>query len=406
VPRLHEPVDLEIDDTGEVQVVSRSAQRRLASAAGGYRILPSTGDLLLLQRQEDELRPPRPSGVSLCGEIAGAGSLANVLNFVHFCQFEGTLAVLSGSVRKQLTFRRGQLLAAGSSLPEERLGALLVRFGKLDPAELDRAQEDVTLERRLGTILVDRGLVSAGELYDMSKRQAEEVFFSTLLIARGSFYFVQGIEEDKLPVRLHLDTQSLLIEGLARIDEMGFFRSLIPSSAVILSRRRPTLPGGPISEPQGDARALWLALDVPRTLADAARLTGLGEFAATKAAFALAQTGYLEVREPSEPVVTAEMPQAGLAEAVLEAIDAANAGLARLLGGDGRRALRQAAQAFVDGHTRFHDLFRRVVLAEDGTLSRRQILLNLDGLPDADRLIMVRRGLADLVHFVEFMAAQ
>ncbi|HKA88765.1 MAG TPA: DUF4388 domain-containing protein [Haliangiales bacterium] len=406
MPRPGDPVDLEIDDSGEVQVVSRAAQRRLASAAGGYRLLPSTGDLLLFQRQDDEVRPSRPSGVSLCGEIAGAGTLANVLNFIHFCQFEGTLAVLSGPLRKQLTFRRGQLLSAGSSLPEERVGALLVRFGKIDPVKLDEAQEEVTLERRLGTILVERGLVSAGDLYDVSKRQAEEVFFSTLLIARGSFYFVQGIEEDKLPVRLHLDTQSLLIEGLARIDEMSFFRSLIPSSAVILSRRRPTMPGLPTSEPQGEARLLWQVLDVPRTLADAARLTNLGEFAATKAAFALAQMGYLEVREPSEPVVTADVPQTGLGEALLEAIDAANAALARLLGGGEGRALRQAAQAFVDGHTRFHDLFRGVALAEDGTLSRRQVLLNVDGLPDAERLGMVRRGLADLVHFVEFMANQ
>ncbi len=406
MPRPYEPVDLEIDDSGEVQVVSRAAQRRLSAAAGGYRLLPSSGDLLLFQRQDDDTRPSRPSGVTLCGEVSGAGALANVLNFIHFCQFEGTLAVLSGPVRKQLTFRRGQLLAAGSNLKEERVGALLVRFGKIDQANLESAQEQVTIERRLGTILVERGLVSAGDLYDVSKRQAEEVFFSTLLISRGSFYFVQGIEEDKLPVRLHLDTQSLLIEGLARIDEMSFFRSLIPSSAVIVSRRRPTMPGGPISEPQGDARVLWLALDVPRTLADAARLTNLGEFAATKAAFALAQMGYLEVREPTEPVLTADIPEAGLAEAVIEAIDAANAALAKLVGGSEGRALRQAAQAFIDGHTRFHDLFRGVVLAEDGTLSRRQVLLNLDGLSDAERLGMVRRGLADLVHFVEFMANQ
>jgi hypothetical protein len=406
VPRPYEPVDIEIDDSGEVQVVSRSAEKRLSTAAGSYRLLPSVGDLLLLQRQDDDVRPSRPSGVSLCGEISGTGALANVLNFIYFCQFEGTLIILSGPVRKQLSFRRGQLLCAGSNVVEERIGSFLMRAGKIERADLDAAHRDATLERRLGTILVERGLVSAADLYDMSKHQAEEIFFSVLLLSKGAFYFVASIEEEKLPVRLHLDTQALLINGVARIDEMSFFRTTIPSSAVILARRRPTVPGIPIAEPQGDARLLWQALDTPRPLIEAARLARLSEFAATKAAFTLAQTGYLEVREPLEPILTLEIPEEGIGEAVIETIDAANAALTRLLAGADGRRLRQAAQAFLDGNARFRELFRGVMLGDDGTLPRHQVLGNLDGLPDAQRLGLARRGLADLVHFVEFTATQ
>src|SRR5262249_51234789 len=145
----------------------------------------------------------------------------------------------------QLAFRRGQLLTASSSVPEERLGAMLVRAGKVSEEQVQDAQRDVTPQRRLGLVLVERDHVTAADLYEVCKRQAEEIFYSVLLLARGPFYFIAALEEDGVAVRLHLDTQALLIEGLARIDEMEFFRQVVPSATVILTRRRPSTPNEP-----------------------------------------------------------------------------------------------------------------------------------------------------------------
>src|SRR5436190_1435205 len=124
-PADEHDLTIDIDEHGQLHIGSRAVTRRLAAASGRWRMVPSTGDLLILQRAAEGSRADAelsadPGAVALCGEIDGPGALPTVLNFVHFSQWDGTLAVLRGMVRKQLFFQRGQLLAASSNLPEDR----------------------------------------------------------------------------------------------------------------------------------------------------------------------------------------------------------------------------------------------------------------------------------------------
>src|SRR5207249_4658923 len=155
---------------------------------------------------------------ALAGEIGGPGALVDVLNFIHFNQWDGGLWIVSQAVRKALFFEKGQLLSAQSSLVEDRLGNILVRLGKLSSEQLRECSREVTQERRLGTILVERGRVTTHDLYQAVQRQIEEIFHSALLLRLGAFYFTKTLDEAP-PSRLHLDTQSLLLESLRRIDE-------------------------------------------------------------------------------------------------------------------------------------------------------------------------------------------
>jgi hypothetical protein len=402
-----EPQELTVDieNTGDIRVSSRAVTRRLAAAAGRWRLLPSIGDLLVWQRVDEDQRKNAPA-VALSGEVDGPGALANVFNFVHFSQWDGTLALVSGATRKTLYFKRGQVLAATSNLPEERIGALLVRFGMVKEDQLAAAVREVTPQRRLGTVLVEKNLMSQADLYNGVRRQAEEIFFSALLVLRGTFYFVKQLDEAALPTRLFLDTQSLLLEGLRRIDEMSYFRAKIPSSDVILARRQPA----PDADPNGEALKVWRNVDDVRTLAEIARVTHLGEFAATKAAFELIQTGYVEVRQMDlRHRSFRHIPEGALtAAAVQTVIEAYNVALAKLyaaLSAKGKAgSLRQGVRAFLSGSVRFAELFRDVQLGEDGTLPKRQILANIDGIADTERLDQLQRGLNELLFFVIFVA--
>src|SRR5688572_25482126 len=153
----------------------------------------------------------------------------------------------------------------------------------------------VTAQRRLGTVLIEHGVMTAHDLYEGVRRQCEEIFFSSLLLRRGLFYFIKGSDDSKGAARLHLDTQTLLLEGLRRIDEMSFFRAQLPSPQVLLARREPP-PAADL--PDGAAATVYKDLDEPRSLAQVARRTRLGEFQATKGAFELVQTGFIEARVP------------------------------------------------------------------------------------------------------------
>jgi hypothetical protein len=394
---------IEIDTSGRVHAPQPVAAR-LAQVAGRWRLAPSLADLLVLERDQKN-EGERKSGVMMCGAIDLVGGLANVFTFVHFSQLDGVLDVLSGRLRRTLHFRKGQLLAATSNLPEDRLGALLVRFGLITEEQLVAAAREITPTRRLGNVLVEKGLMTSHDLYEGVKRQAEEVFYSVLLIKQGVFYLHRASEEGGPPARLHLDTQSLLLEGLRRMDEMSHFRGKIPSPEVVMARRIPA----PAAQPEGNASAVYQLIDGLRTIAEVARMTRLGEFATTKAAFELLATGFVEVREAADlhrqaPIPDESLP-ANAAAGILRAYNDALAKLYPTMAAKGKTAsLRQGVAAFLAGSARFANLFKDVHVGEDGTLAEERVLSNVKGLPPAERLELLQRGLNELLFFVLFVA--
>jgi hypothetical protein len=391
---------LEIDEAGEVKAVSRSVLRRLAAAAGRYRLLPTIGGVMCWQRLDDAGKPQTP--VLLAGEIDGPGAVANVLGFIHYCQWDGTLTLLDGATRKALYFRGGAVMSAASNLPEDRIGAILVRFGLVSEDVLAAAVREVTPQRRLGTILVEKGLVGANDLYEIVKRQVEEIAYSTLLVVRGSYLFTKHGDEPPA-TRLHLDTQSLLLEGMRRIDEMSWFRAKIPAGDCVLARRHAQAP----TPPSGTAAVVWELVDGRRTVLEIAQRTRLGEFATTKAAFELVQTGLIDVLGRAE-AAPARQPAEPQHDAVRQLVDAYNTAFTRLYGivsAKGKGAgFRQGVRAFLGGSARFTELFRDVVFGEDGSLPRMQLLANVDGMSDTARFDLLSRALHELLFFELFVA--
>jgi hypothetical protein len=393
---------LDIDASGSARV--SAGGQELRSLAGKWRALPRVGALLVLHRTDD--RPSPGKGIALCGEIDTPGAMTNVLNFIHLSQWDGTLTVVNGKEKKVLYYGRGQLLSATSNVPEERLGALLVRFGMVEQEDLIASVRQVTATRRLGTVLIEHGLMSAHDLYEGVRRQCEEIFFSTLLLRQGAFYFVKEVDADKVATRLHLDTQTLLLEGLRRIDEMSFFRAQLPSPQVILARREPPPQ---VEFPDGAAGTVYGDLVEPRSLAQVARRTRLGEFQATKGAFELLQTGFIEARVPESlerpRPVPGEMLPMGSDTLIIEAYNGAFRSLRASLGAKGQGPqFDDAATDYLSQADRFAEMFRDLKPLPDGTIDSPSLLSNIAGLPDVERLDLLQRGLSDLLFFLLFIA--
>jgi hypothetical protein len=398
----HDPT-IDIGKDGDLQGFSRATRRRLAASAGRYRLLPSPTGLLIFERVDAGAHAGKPSpAVALAGEIGGPGGLSDVLNFIHFNQWDGALWIVSEDLRKALFFQKGQLLSAQSSLNEDRLGHMLVRLGQVTPEDLLVCSREVTTERRLGTVLVERGLVTTHDLYEGVRRQIEEIFHSVLLLKQGAFYFNKSLD-DVMPSRLHLDTQSLLLESLRRIDEMAYFRSKLDSPDVVLGRK-------PVQTPPslaGSALAVFRLVDDRRSLREIARESRLGEFETTKAAFELLQRGLIGVR--SATAVAREKPTTVLPTTSPGAlIDAYNGGLARLqtlLANKRKPAmLGEGVTAFVSGSVRFADLMGGIAVGADGKLPRQHLLDNLANVKDDDGIARLREALNELLMFVLFLA--
>lgn len=83
------------------------------------------------------------------------------------------IEVSQGPARRLLFADAGQLTGAGSNLPEDRLGQLLVAEGRLDPALLDPLEQAARADRRLfGNQLLQDGLLRPDELAAALERQA------------------------------------------------------------------------------------------------------------------------------------------------------------------------------------------------------------------------------------------
>ncbi len=402
-----------IDDAGRI-TVGVGAAKRLAPHQGRFRVVPTTGELILFQRvaqqQNDStsvVQAVAPGRVALAGEIDGVGGLVDVINFIHGNNWSGQLAVVDNAVRKTIYFRRGDICTAASNVAEDRLGAILYRYGMISEEALAEAVKATNTSTKLGQVLVERGALTAHDLYTYVRKQVEEIFFSVLMLMRGNFYFYRTGDDDGPASQLQISTKTLLFDGVRRIDELSYFREKLPASDVVLVRRepQPTERLGP-----RDQRVLDL-VDGVRDLQRISRATHLGEFDTTKILYQLIQSKYVERREEKNTIkMSMGRPGDSIDDMYGRIIDTFNFVYAKIhaavsLKGK-EQALSQGLESFFGSVAEFAPLFVGVSLQDDGTLPREQVRANLQMAPTDNKLDYLHRGLNELLFFELFTAGE
>jgi hypothetical protein len=401
-----------VDAEGHL-LAEAGAQRRLSANPGRFRVVPTTGELVILQRIQatgSSGSGAESSGlitgrVALAGEIDAVGGLIDIIHFIYNNTWSGQLAVVEGAVRKALHFRRGDVRTAASNVPEDRLGAILYRYGVVSEEKLAEALR-TRGAAKLGQTLVSEGALSAHDLYTYVRRQVEEIFYSLLVFRKGSFYFYRADEDVGPASQLLLSTKQLLFEGVRRIDELSYFREKLPSPDVVLVRSdsRPTDRLSPREQ-----RVLSL-VDGTRDLGAIARVSHLGEFETTKTLYQLLQAGFVQVRKATldmNAVGNAGRPLSDIAARVVETFNTVYAKIHAAVAARGKHAaLERGLESFFGSVAEFAPLFVAVSILPDGTLPRDQVLANLEFAPADDKLDYLHRGLNELLFFELFTAGE
>jgi hypothetical protein len=401
-----------IDPDGRV-VIGASAARRLAAHPGRFRVVPTTGELVLLQRVETRtgdssvVQNVPPGRVALAGEIDVGGGLVDVINFIHGNQWSGQLAVVDGATRKTIYFRRGDIRTAASNVPEDRLGAILYRYGVVSEEQLLEAVKATDASTKLGQVLVERGHLTPHDLYTYVRKQIEEIFFTVLVISRGNFYFYRTGDDDGPASQLQISTKTLLFEGVRRIDELSYFREKLPSSEVVLVPRHPQ----PDEKLGPREQRLLDLVDGARTIEIISRITHLGEFETTKIFYQLLQSGYVQRKEARPSIkMAAVKPGDTLDDMYGRIIDTFNAVYAKIYAAVAAKGKEQGLltglESFFGSVAEFAPLFVAVSLGADGTLPREQIRANLAIAPTDNKLDYLHRGLNELLFFELFTAGE
>lgn len=397
-----------IDAEGRL-TLDPEAQRRLAGRPGRFRVVPTTGEIVILQRVADARNDNSVSmvaagRVTLAGEIDAVGGLIDVINFILGNSWSGQLSIVDGLARKTIHFARGDVRSASSNVPEDRLGAILYRFGVVNDDQLQTALRASGGSARLGQVLVQRGLLNAHDLYTYVRKQVEEIFFSLLTLRAGSFYFYRTDEGHGPVSQLSLPTKQLLFDGVRRIDELSYFRAKLPTTDLVLQRRHPA----PTNKLEHREERLLQLVDGVRDIDAIARLSHLGEFETTKILYQLLTTGFVEPRKKG--AVTVETGRAGDSiEDIFSAIvNTFNGVYAKIYAAVQQRGteskLLSGLDSFFGSVAEFAPLFVGLAIASDGTLSREQLLANLSMAPTDDKVDYLHRGLNELLFFELFTA--
>lgn len=383
-----EDADFVVGEDGSVALGRSEVASVLKRKVGVYQLLPSPPDMLLLRR----VQAHNTTQVVLSGTIVDRSTLLEIVQFIANSGWVGELIVLNGEVRRTILLESGMVVLATSNSPHERLGEVLYRHGALSRAQLDEAMSLISATRRLGDIVVQKGWIKPNDLYAMLQNQVREIVFNALALQSGMFFFARGIDAASVPVRVTLSCNALLMEAVQRIDEWTYFRERIPDATVVA-----TAVLGKTADGDPAAEKVLAALDGQRTLEEVARITGLGEFEATKALFALLQSGAAQLKKAATP--RAQLQEQiesfnGVLRDIHRTVDAAG------VGDDARTTISM----FLQGGGAFDVLFANAGPKEDGTFDTDTLIANLQHLHTDNPSHVVQQALHDYVAFALFAA--
>ena len=366
--------DLRIDTTGTVHPLGRHASQELRARAGEWRLLASPGELVVAVRAGDGSRPLR-----LAGQVRTPGALCDVVAMIAQGSWGGELVVhaahegeAEADAVRSIYFERGNVVGATTSVPAERLGEILWRFGAITRSQLDEiVQHAGRSGKRLGETAVDLDFVGPEELFQMMARQVEEVFYGAVHVSRATFYLFDGFDESRLARRQMLGAGALLMEAARRMDELQFFREKIPSDAWI------PVPGAAGAGKRGppELAELLAQCDGRRSVAEIGRRIGQLEFEVTRGIFQLVTAG----------LVTMSAPRPEGAAAIVDAFNVALHEVHRACDGVGKgRELRGGIDQFATGTGVYPALFSGAGPLDDGGLRGDRVARNVVALAGED----------------------
>ena len=376
---------LRVDVTGTVHPVGRVASQQLRARAGEWWYMPSPKDVLVF-------RSAVAGGpvLKLAGEMRTPGALCDVVAMASQAGWRGELVVLSEQGQRSFYFDGGVIVGASTTVPGERIGETLYRFGVLTREQLDAIIKSTeTSGKRVGEAAIELAYVSAEDLYPMMARQVEEVFYAALHASEGTFFFFDRFDEAQLLRRHNLNASQLLMEGARRMDEMKYFREKVPNDTFIAV----AVSSG--KKPPEELAAVFAEVDGKRSIAEIGRRTGQLEFEVTRAMFQLANAGLVSMQAPR--------PQGP--EAIVEVFNPALVMIHEAADRAGKGAeLRDGLSRFATGGGIYDPLFMMAGPAEDGSLKPERIARNLAALADTEPDAFLVHLLQDYVGFALFQA--
>ncbi|HVG25580.1 MAG TPA: DUF4388 domain-containing protein [Thermoanaerobaculia bacterium] len=223
--------------------------------------------------------------------------LPDVLSFVSMIRETGKLVVRRAQLELERTvhWKDGEIVFASSSSPEHSLGQFLLRNGKITNEQYEESKRRVTPQLRHGKLLVQMGAISPKDLWWGVKNQVLEIIYSIIGWKDGEFAFYDSTEElAQERIVLQINTSSVIMEGIRRLDESARIREKIPDLGVVFARVAGTQPDFDALEMSEGEIAIYNNIDGRRNVRELTGRSDLTEFEVTRILFQLLTARLIE----------------------------------------------------------------------------------------------------------------
>lgn len=194
-----------------------------------------------------------PPGV-VSGRLEGA-SIPDLVWSLCSRGMTGVLRVSRAHVRKTLYLSDGDIVFAASSDPNDRLGELLLRRGKITLDQLEAALRELASGKRLGTLLVESGGLTPQGLVEAVVEQVRAIVLDLLTWDEGEYAFAEGPLPTAEVITLQVRSAELLLQGIRRIGSLTRIRRSVGVSRTVYELT-----------PKWEEQAAGLALTAGETL--------------------------------------------------------------------------------------------------------------------------------------------
>jgi hypothetical protein len=335
--------------------------------------------------------------------------LPDVLSFLAMIRGTGKLVLVHERMERSIYWKDGEIVFASSNSPEHSLGMFLLRNGKITSQQYEESKRRVTATTRHGKLLVQMGAISPKDLWWGVKNQALEIIYSLFSWKEGSFVF--GDTADELVnerIVLSINTPTVIMEGIRRLDESAVIREKITSLDMVFMKVPAAVPDFGALDMSEHEVALYNTLDGKRSIRALIGGSEMTEFEVTRILFQLLSARLIEVVADTRafrPVFLDVEDSPELLKVISTYNDMFGRLYAALLNAVGEEPARDIVTTAMQ-NAESDELWSGVFFDQYGRFDENMLIANISELPFERRKAVLDEGLNTLLSVQLFEVSQ
>jgi curved DNA-binding protein CbpA len=177
-----------------------------------------------------------PKTVPLAGNLKEV-SLPSLFHFLKISSKTGILTARHGLFSKSIHFQNGDILFATSNYPDDYLGEVLLKSGKINFKQYEITEEYLkSTGKTQGAILVEQGFVKPKDLFETLVIQIKEIAISLFFWEDASYSFKEAPLSSEESIGIAIDPDEMVQDGLTRIFDWTRLVRLFPPLNSVLKK--------------------------------------------------------------------------------------------------------------------------------------------------------------------------